>query len=139
MRIHLQSLLLTVMSVSSSSGLGAAEPAQAPPLVDSSHVAVLSADQVVQILDDTVEWYRTLGTQQQNANQPSELLIVYANQQTASQVVALAFEIARANAELLSSEASKVPTAPNAQAAVASSVQTLESMQTKLLAQRQGL
>ena len=54
----------------------------------------------------TVEWYRTLGTQQQTATQPSDLLILYANQQTADQVVGLAFDIARANAELLSSEAS---------------------------------
>jgi small-conductance mechanosensitive channel len=68
-------------------------------------VSVLSGEQVVQILDDTVEWYRTLGVQEQNATQPSDLLIVYANRQTADQVVGLAFDIARANAELLSSEA----------------------------------
>ena len=33
----------------------------------------LDRGQVVQILDDTVDWYRTLGTQQQNATQPSDL------------------------------------------------------------------
>ncbi len=66
---------------------------------------MLSGEQVVQILDDTVDWYRTLGVQEQNATQPSDLLIVYANRQTADQVVGLAFDIARANAELLSSEA----------------------------------
>src|SRR5882724_8279740 len=69
-------------------------------------VSVLTGEQVVQILDETVDWYRTLGTQQQNATQPSDLLILFANRQTADRVVALAFEIARANAELLSSEAS---------------------------------
>src|SRR5689334_11025659 len=67
--------------------------------------AVMTGDQVVQILDETVDWYRTLGAQQQAATQPSDLLILYANRQTADKVVALAFEIARANAELLSSEA----------------------------------
>src|SRR5215475_13669914 len=71
-----------------------------------SNVSVLTGDQVVKILDDTVDWYRTLGAQQQSATQPSDLLILYANQQTADKVVALAFELARANAELLSSEAS---------------------------------
>src|SRR5260221_2553252 len=71
-----------------------------------SRVSILTADQVIQILDETVDWYRTLGTQQQNATQPSDLLILFANRQTADKVVALAFEIARANAELLSSEAS---------------------------------
>src|ERR1700733_11655903 len=70
-----------------------------------SRVSVLTGDQVIQILDETVEWYRALGTQQQNATQPSDLLILFANRQTADKVVSLAFDIARANAELLSSEA----------------------------------
>jgi small-conductance mechanosensitive channel len=67
--------------------------------------AVMTGEQVVQILDETVDWYRTLGTQQQAATQPSDLLILYANRQTADKVMALAFEIGRANAELISSEA----------------------------------
>src|SRR5512144_1088708 len=67
--------------------------------------AVMTPEQVVQILDETVTWYRTLGVQQQSATQPSDLLILYANRQTADKVVDLAFQIARANAELLSSQA----------------------------------
>jgi len=67
--------------------------------------AVMTVEQVVHMLDETVDWYRTLGTQQQEATQPSDLLIVYANRQTADRVVNLAFEIARANAELISSAA----------------------------------
>src|SRR5215470_1212347 len=86
----------------------AALSAGAAPL---SNVSVLTGDQVVQILDDTVDWYRTLGAQQQSATQPSDLLILYANQQTADKVIALAFELARANAELLSSEADSEGTA----------------------------
>jgi small-conductance mechanosensitive channel len=82
---------------------GAAEAAD-PKLVESR--AVMTGDQVVQILDETVDWYRTLGVQQQAATQPSDLLILYANRQTAEKIMQLAFEIARANAELLSSEAS---------------------------------
>ncbi len=66
--------------------------------------AVMTAEQVVEILDETVDWYRTLGTQQLAATQPSDLLILYANRQAADKVMAIAFEIARANAELLSSE-----------------------------------
>src|SRR4030095_8141195 len=85
----------------------AARAADAPeqPARAAESRAVMSVDQVVQILDETVDWYRTLGAQQQAATQPSDLLILYANRQTADKVVALAFEIARANAELLSSEA----------------------------------
>jgi small-conductance mechanosensitive channel len=82
---------------------GAAEAPAPAPAADSR--AVMSVEQVVQILDETVDWYRTLGTQQQEATQPSDLLIVYANRQTADKVIALAFDIARANAELISSEA----------------------------------
>jgi hypothetical protein len=95
-------------------------------------VAVLTGDQVIQILDQTVDWYRTLGTQQQTASQPSDLLILYANQQTAAQVVGLAFDIARANAELLSSEASSAQSATDN---AASSSQVLVAEQKKLQAQ----
>jgi hypothetical protein len=94
----------------------------------------LSAEQVIQILDETVDWYRTLGTQQQNATQPSDLLILYANRQTADQVVSLAIELARANAELLSSEASA-----GQDAADASSPQSLSRQQSELDAQRASI
>ncbi len=97
------------------------------------HVSILTADQVVQILDETVDWYRTLGTQQQNATQPSDLLIVFANRQTADKVIALAFDIARANAELLSSEAGSVS------AVDGSSSQSLSQHQKQLEAQRQSI
>src|SRR5262245_21347665 len=80
-----------------------ATAADAPAPGDSR--AIMTGDQVVRILDETVDWYRTLGMQQQAATQPSDLLILYANRQTAEKVMALAFEIARANAELISSDA----------------------------------
>jgi len=81
----------------------AAQPKNAPaPLANR---AVMTGDQVIRILDETVDWYRMLAVQQQSSTQPSDLLILYANRQTADRVVALAFELARANAELLSSQA----------------------------------
>lgn len=89
-----------------------------------SRVSVLTGAQVIQILDATVDWYRTLGAQQQNATQPSDLLILFANRQTADRVVGLAFDIARANAELLSSEANS--------AADVSASQTLSQQQDLL-------
>lgn len=85
--------------------VGAADSAPATTADPIAQRAVMTGEQVVQILDETVDWYRTLGTQQQAATQPSDLLILYANRQTADKVMALAFEIARANAELISSEA----------------------------------
>ena len=101
----------------------------------SSHVSVLSGDQVVQILDETVDWYRTLGAQQQSATQPSDLLIFYANQQTAAKVIGLAFELARANAELLSSEANTEGSATDA----TSSAQALTQQQKRLDAQKTAI
>jgi small-conductance mechanosensitive channel len=100
----------------------------------STRVSVLAGEQVVQILDETVDWYRTLGTQQQNATQPSDLLILFANRQTADKVVGLAFEIARANAELLSSEAG-----PGQGAADAASPLSLTQRQRQLDVQRQAI
>ena len=97
-----------------------------------THVSVLTGDQVIQILDETVDWYRTLGAQQQSATQPSDLLILYANQQTADKVIGLAFELARANAELLSSEAQMTQSA-------ADSPQTLSDQQKRLDAERKAI
>jgi small-conductance mechanosensitive channel len=108
--------------------------APAPPAASGSRVSVLTGEQVIQILDDTVDWYRTLGTQQQNATQPSDLLILFANRQTADKVIGLAFQIARANAELLSSEAGS-----GQSAADVSSPQSLNQQQNQLDAQRQSI
>ncbi|MET0536137.1 MAG: mechanosensitive ion channel domain-containing protein [Steroidobacter sp.] len=83
----------------------AADQAAPKPSDPLASRAVMTGDQVVQILDQTVDWYRALGTQQQAATQPSDLLILYANRQIADKLMALSFEIARANAELISSEA----------------------------------
>ena len=114
-------------------GLAVVAPQAARPQAANTHVSVLTAAQVVQILDDTVEWYRALGTQQQNATQPSDLLILFASRQTADKVVSLAFDIARANAELLSSEAGS-QTAGETTAA-----QSLTQQQSQLGAARQGI
>lgn len=96
-----------------------------------THVSVLTGEQVIQILDETVDWYRTLGAQQQSATQPSDLLILYANQQTADKVIGLAFELARANAELLSSEADT--------SGAVDPTQTLSEQQKRLEAQRKAI
>ncbi|HKS54194.1 MAG TPA: mechanosensitive ion channel domain-containing protein [Steroidobacteraceae bacterium] len=102
MRATLSIAVLTGIVVLAAQAAETPAPVTAPA---AESRAVMTGDQVVQILDETVDWYRTLGAQQQAATQPSDLLILYANRQTADKVVALAFEIARANAELLSSEA----------------------------------
>src|ERR1700735_4375619 len=69
---------------SSSPAPTAAASAAAPP-------APMSAAEVIQMLDATVDWYRTLGIQQQIADEPSDLLSLAENRQIANQVVGLAF------------------------------------------------
>ncbi|MEJ0035101.1 MAG: mechanosensitive ion channel family protein [Gammaproteobacteria bacterium] len=101
---------------------------------DADPRAVMTGDKVVQILDETVDWYRMLGIQQQAATQPSDLLILYANRQTAEKVMALAFEIARANAELLASEAGAAQASEDA-----ASSQSLSGTQKKLDAERTSI
>jgi small-conductance mechanosensitive channel len=116
---------------------GAAEQAPAKTSADPvAQRAVMTGEQVVQILDETVDWYRTLGTQQQAATQPSDLLILYANRQTADKVMALAFEIGRANAELISSEAGAKQ---EQQEASSPEEQSLSRIKKKLDAQRTEL
>src|SRR6267142_1754921 len=133
MRPHALIVLLAIAGLYMG-GVEAAEPNDpSAGGASTARVSVLTGEQVVQILDETVDWYRTLGTQQQNATQPSDLLILFANRQTADKVVALAFEIARANAELLSSEASA------GQAADVSSPQALNRQRADLEAKQKSI
>jgi hypothetical protein len=132
----LRAIILTIMALSLWVTTGAAAPlGTAPPAAAlDSRASVLTAEQVVRILDETVDWYRTLGTQQQDATQPSDQLILFANRQTADQVVSLTIELARADAELLSSEAG-----PGQSATEASSPQSLTQQQSQLDAQRASI
>src|SRR5215469_8144826 len=117
MRLSAGAVLLLLLALRAVS----AAPAAAEP----NRISLLTSEQLVQILDQTVDWYRTLGTQQQNATQPSDLLLFYANRQIAEKVVGLTFQFARANAELLSSEASSAPAAGTQ----SSSPEALQEMQ----------
>jgi small-conductance mechanosensitive channel len=86
----------------------------------------MSGSDVIDMLDQTVDWYRTLATQQTLATEPSDQLILYENRQLAAQVTALAFDVARAGAKLIP----KQPATPGGDEA-ASSSQTLLQLQTK--------
>ena len=76
----------------------------APRLGSAGGVRAHERWRVIQVLDQTVDWYRTLGTQQQLAKEPSDLLIFYENRQTANEVMGLAFDLARADADVLDQE-----------------------------------
>jgi small-conductance mechanosensitive channel len=109
-------------------------PPAATPNLNTTQVSVLSASEVVEILDRTSEWYRALGLPQQNSLQPSEVLILYANRQIADKVVDLVVELARADAELLSSEANAAQVSADKSAAT-----SLKQQRDQLAAQRQSI
>jgi hypothetical protein len=114
-------------------------PAEGEPAAPLTSRAVMTGEQVIRILDETVDWYRLLGVQQQSATQPSDLLILYANRQAADRVVALAFEVARANAELLSSQAemeqSDAPVQDNSPQALQKSQQEIDARRATIQAE----
>jgi small-conductance mechanosensitive channel len=111
-------------------GLANAAAAQSPVATAPAQVAPMTGPQIIQVLDQTIGWYRTLGVQQQASTEPSDLLILYDNRQTANQVIDLAFDIARANAEILA----KQPLPKDAGGASASS-QSLTQLQNKFATQ----
>ena len=79
-----------------------APPAGAAPRP--SVTAPMTAAQVIQVLDQTVDWYRSLGAQQQTANEPSDAMFLSDNRQIAGNVMTMAVDVARADAEMLSKE-----------------------------------
>jgi small-conductance mechanosensitive channel len=91
----------------------------------------MSAAEVIQMLDATVDWYRTLGVQQQIADEPSDLLSLSENRLIANQVVGLAFDVARASAD----ELIESPAGASAGTQANASAQTLAARQQKLDAQ----
>jgi len=112
-------------AVSPEESQAAASPAGPAP----GAAAPMTGPQVIQLLDQTIDWYRTLGIQQQVSNEPSDLLILHDNRQTANQVIASAFEAARANAGILANQ----PGRKDTQGASASS-QSLSQLQNKFAA-----
>src|SRR5579862_4396729 len=116
--------LLSTLALALASVLGAR--AEAPP-----PLAVLSASQVTDALYETMNWYRTLGSQSANSGEAGDALIFYANRQIALQVVHLALDMARADAELLSSQDSHAASTSG----VNTSVDTLNTQRVQLDAQ----
>jgi small-conductance mechanosensitive channel len=75
-----------------------------PALAQNNALAPQAATQdpgkVVQFLSTTISWYRQLPIEQKLATEPSDLTFVQENRRVAEQVVQLAFEYARSQAQL---------------------------------------
>jgi small-conductance mechanosensitive channel len=98
-------------------------------------VAAVSAEQLINFLNQTIDWYHKVTIQQETATEPEEQLTFYSNRQIASQVVQLAFDFAHAQADAIEQAAPKQAT--NSEAALPQ-YETLVQMQAKLEDDLQG-
>jgi len=105
--------------------------AQAPSAV----LAPLDGQQVVTLLDQTIDWYRAQGTARSLATRPGELLFVSEDRQATRQIIGLAFAIARTDAELLAKGAKS----PAAAGAAASPANGLIRLKKKLSADEKSI
>ena len=84
---------------------------------------------VLPFLERTIQWYRQLSVEQQIATDPNDLIVVNDNRQVADQVVRLAFDYARAQADLAGKPRS---TQAAGQDGVPTQYQALIQLETKL-------
>jgi chromosome segregation ATPase len=66
----------------------------------SPQAATQDPGKIIQFLSTTISWYRQLPIEQKLATEPSDLTFVQENRRVAEQVVQLAFEYARSQAQL---------------------------------------
>lgn len=83
----------------------ASAPAQNP--APQSPSMSIQATQVIDLLSHTISWYRRLAVEQQLANEPADLTFVNENRRIAAQVVTLAFDFARGQAQLQAKQPAK--------------------------------
>src|SRR5215472_16911802 len=104
MAIKYQSLLRLLSAALLTIALAAAfAPAGAQTQNNS---APAGSEGIIPFLDQTIVWYRQLSAQQQLVSEPSDVLFLSDNRQTADQIVSLSFEFARARAQALGAEVS---------------------------------
>jgi small-conductance mechanosensitive channel len=69
--------------------------------IEAAAVTTPDSRQTLSFLNQTIDWYRHLGSEEQLADQPTDVLFVYNDRDIANQVLSLSFDFARANAQLL--------------------------------------
>jgi small-conductance mechanosensitive channel len=86
---------------------------QAVPAADTPTAKLPDAQQIIRYLNQALDWYHHLTVEQQMANEPSDMVFLNDDAQISRQILQLAFDFARAQAQLLSSE--QGPQAPEVQ------------------------
>src|SRR5215471_16042100 len=80
---------------------------QSPPAKPATASAAIQPSDIIEFLSRTIAWYRQLAVEQQLATEPADLTFMQENRRVAAQVVQLAFEYARAQAQLLEKQGTK--------------------------------
>ncbi len=70
-------------------------------VISAAVVSAPTSQQTLSFLNQTIDWYRHLSSEEQLADQPTDVLFVYNDRDIANQVLSLSFDFARANAHLL--------------------------------------
>ena len=113
--------------------------AQAPPTAQPA--------QIIDFLSHTISWYRQLAIEQQLATEPSDLSFMQENRRVADQIVQLAFDYARSQAQLRAKERARANPQPSQASgqtqrlaqAVQKNEQQIQDTQTELDNARKGL
>jgi len=109
--------------------------------------AAIQPSEIIEFLSRTIAWYRQLAVEQQLATEPADLTYIQENRRVADQLVRLAFEYARSQAQLLAKQAktqgqAQAPVSDQYQRmsqAAAKADQDLQDTQTELQEARQKL
>lgn len=99
-------------------------------LFQAAPAAETPAQDVLQFLNQTIDWYRGLSTEAQVASEPSGVLVLNDDRTAADQVVRLAFDYARGQAQILATQAG--PGQPGNQSGSTQQYQSLYRLSTKL-------
>jgi small-conductance mechanosensitive channel len=91
-------------------------------------VSPLTAAQVIQFLDQTIDWYHGLAQEQRIATTPGDMAVVYDNRQAAVQAVRQAFDFARSQAGSVAQDSASNP----GQNSALSQYQSLRQLQVRL-------
>jgi|KBSMisStaDraftv2_1062788.scaffolds.fasta_scaffold00405_2 small-conductance mechanosensitive channel len=83
-------------------------PPSKPSTASPAAPAGVQPTDIIEFLSRTISWYRQLAVEQQLATEPADLTFIQENRRVAAQVVQLAFEYARAQAQLLQKQATRV-------------------------------
>ena len=100
--------------------------------------AITAPGDVIQYLNQTINWYQQLTVEQQIADEPSDALVLGDNRQVAAQVVRLGFDYARAQAMALARQGTSTSSS-DTQNPAAARFQSLTQLSAKLDGQAKEL